>query len=559
MTQFSTHPDRYIHWKLRIDGPIAKLLMDVDADRPHAPGYKLKLNSYDLGVDIELADAVQRLRFEHPEVRAVIVTSAKERIFCAGANILMLGSSSHPFKVNFCKYTNETRCSIEDAAARSGQHYIAAVNGTASGGGYELASACEEIYLVDDGNSAVSLPEVPLLGVLPGTGGLTRLVDKRRIRRDHADVFSTLAEGLKARRAKEWGVIDGAFPRSRFDEEILKRARELAASSPAPAGARGVRLDDIVPQVDDDGSGRACLRYRHVTLDLDRTARRAVLTLSAPAGAQPRNVSGVHEAGASFWALAAFREMDDALCRLRFDEESIGLVLLKTAPAEGQDPAAARQALLEVDRLLAAHASDWLVREIVLHMARVLRRLDLTARSFFAIVDETSCFAGPLLEIALAADRVYMKNDAARPAILQAGALSGGEPPWLPMSHGLSRLQARFLRDPARAAALLADPRPLDASAALEAGLVTFAPDELDWEEEVRVAVEERLSLSPDALTGMEASLRFPGHETTDSKIYGRLSAWQNWIFTRPNATGDHGALKLYGQPDRPRFDWRRT
>jgi benzoyl-CoA-dihydrodiol lyase len=554
MTQFSTHPDRYVHWKLQIDGPVARLLMDVDADRPHAPGYKLKLNSYDLGVDIELADAVQRLRFEHPEVRAVVVTSAKDRIFCAGANILMLAGSSHPFKVNFCKFTNETRCSIEDASAHSGQHYIAAVNGTASGGGYELASACEEIYLVDDGNSAVSLPEVPLLGVLPGTGGLTRLVDKRRIRRDHADVFSTLAEGLKARRAKEWGLVDGAFTRSRFDEEIARRARELAAASPAPGHARGIRLSEISPRVEEEGDGRARLVYRHVSLDLDRTRRLGVLTVNAPEGPQPLTSAAVHEAGEAFWALAAFRELDDALCRLRFDEEQIGLVLIKTAGGPQ-----ARDTLLSVDRFLSEHSGDWLVREIVLHMARVLRRLDLTARSLFAIVDGTSCFTGPLLELALAADRIYMKNDAAHPAQIQVGALSGGEPPRLPMSHGLSRLQARFLSRPGHAADLVAASRPLDAPAALEAGLATFAPDELDWDEEVRLAVEERLSLSPDALTGMEASLRFPGMETTDSKIYGRLSAWQNWIFTRPNATGDHGALRLYGQPDRPKFDWRRT
>jgi len=467
----------------------------------------------------------------------------------------MLASSSHPFKVNFCKFTNETRCSIEDASAHSGQRYIAAVNGTASGGGYELASACEEIYLVDDGNSAVSLPEVPLLGVLPGTGGLTRLVDKRRVRRDHADVFSTLAEGLKARRAKEWGLIDGAFPRSRFEDEIGKHAAALASTaSPSRQALRGIALDDIEPRLEDHGEGRASLVYRHVRLDVDRPRRLAELTVSAPTGPQPETAPALHEAGAAAWVLAAFREMDDALCRLRFDEEEIGLVLLKTAGGP-----AGREALMRADALLSGHASDWLVREVVLHMARVLRRLDLTARSFFAIADESSCFAGPLLELALSADRVYMKRDQAHPAHLQVGRLSGSEPVLLPMSHGLSRLQARFLREPERARRHAAGSGPLDAAAALEAGLATFAPDELDWDEEVRVAVEERLSLSPDALTGMEASLRFPGHETADSKIYGRLSAWQNWIFTRPNATGDHGALRLYGQPDRPRFDWRRT
>jgi len=550
MTDFNTSPDRYVHWKLEITGPIARLKMDVDQDKPFAPGYKLKLNSYDLGVDIELADAVQRLRFEHPEVKAVIVTSAKERVFCAGANILMLGSSSHPFKVNFCKFTNETRCSIEDASAHSGQRWIAALNGTASGGGYELASACDEIYLIDDGNSAVSLPEVPLLGVLPGTGGLTRLVDKRRIRRDHADVFSTLAEGLKARRAREWNFIDGSFPRSKFEAEIAARAQAIASQATPKVGARGIKLAEIRPRVEEK-DGRATFTYRHVTLKCDRGRRLAELTVTAPDGPQPETLAGIHEAGASFWWLAAFRELDDALCRLRFDEVEIGVVTIRT-----RGSAAAADTMIKVERLLASSLSDWLVNEIARHMARVLRRLDLTARSLFALADESSCYAGCLLELALASDRIYMKNDPAHQSCVQVGPLSGGQ---LPMPNGLSRLQSRFLADPDRAAALASKMPRLETPAALEAGLATFAPDQLDFDEEVRVAIEERLSLSPDALTGMEASLRFGGPETTESKIYGRLSAWQNWIFTRPNAVGESGALKLYGQPDRPKFDWRRT
>ncbi len=547
MTDFETDPSRYVHWKLVVDGPIARLLMNVAEDKPFRPGYRLKLNSYDLGVDIELADVVQRLRFEHPGVKAIVITSGNSRVFCAGANINMLATSSHPFKVNFCKFTNETRCSIEDATAHSGQTYVAALNGTASGGGYELASACAEIYLIDDGNSAVSLPEVPLLGVLPGTGGLTRLVDKRKIRRDRADVFSTLAEGLKARKAKEWGFIDGGFPRSRFDPEIGKRAAALAAQPSSKEGATGIKLTPLAPRVSESG---ATVEYRHVTLGVDRGRRSADLTIAAPSSATDTpTVASAHAAGADFWALRVFRELDDALCRLRFDHEDVGLVLLRTRGSA--------DAVMAMDTLLAAHQNDWLLREITLLAARVLRRLDLTAKSLFAIADAENCFAGCLIELALAADRVYMRNDAARQAAVIVGPLSSG---LLPMSNGLTRLQSRFLGDPGRAVALVsAVGTRLETPAALDAGLVTVAPDELDWDEEIRVAVEERLSLSPDALTGMEASLRFGGPETTDSKIYGRLSAWQNWIFTRPNATGEQGALKLYGQPDRPRFDWKRT
>lgn len=547
MTDFETNPSRYVHWNLTFDGPVARLAMNIAEERTFKPGYRLKLNSYDLGVDLELNDAVQRIRFEHPEVKVVVVTSGNSRIFCAGANIQMLGGSSHPFKVNFCKFTNETRCSIEDSSLHSGIRWIAALNGTASGGGYELAAACDEIFLVDDGNSAVSLPEVPLLGVLPGTGGLTRLVDKRKVRRDLADVFSTKAEGLKAKRAREWGLIDGFFSRSRFEEGIKKRAAELAAR-PGHLnrdGAKGVALAPVAPKITEDG---ARIEYTYVTVAVDRAQRLAELCISAPATPQPSEPGAIHAMGCEYWALRAFRELDDAICRLRLDEENTGLLLLKTRGDAGS--------VLAVDRALAAGRSDWFINEIIALMARVLRRLDLTAKSTFAIIESNSCFAGSLFEIALSADRIYMRNDDASPAKIQIGPLSSG---LLPMPHGLTRLQSRFLRNPGHAAELAAAMQTFDTQAALDAGLVTYAPDALDWEDEVRVGIEERLSLSPDALTGMEASLRFGGPETHDSKIYGRLSAWQNWIFTRPNATGAQGALTLFGQPERPKFDWRRT
>jgi len=543
MTDFETHPDRYVHWQLHVDGPIARLLMDVKEDRPHREGYRLKLNSYDLGVDIELADAVQRLRFEHPQVKVVVLSSANPRIFCAGANILMLGSSTHGFKVNFCKFTNDTRCSIENASAHSGQRWIAALNGTASGGGYELAISCDEIHLVDDGNSAVSLPEVPLLGVLPGTGGLTRLVDKRKIRRDLADCFSTLAEGCKAKKAKEWKLIDAFHPRSKFDHAIAERATALA-KVPAPRdAARGIRLTPLAPEVSADR-----LAYRHVTVAIDSGRRVAQIEIRGPQEQAPRSIDDVHALGSDFWTLRAFRELDDALCRLRLDFPEIGLVLFRTKGDVDRT--------IAFDRFLAENRADWLVGEIVHFVARTLRRLDGTAKSLFAIVEPGSAFAGSLLEVALACDRIYALSDASRPVHLAVGATNGGA---LPMGNGLTRLQSRFLADPAHAAKLAAEQPKLDAAASLGAGLVTAAPDEIDWDDEVRVAIEERLSLSPDALTGMEASLRFAGPETLDTKIYGRLSAWQNWIFIRPNATGEHGALKLYGQPDRPKFDWKRT
>ncbi len=547
MTDFETHPDRYVHWKLEVEGPLARLVMQVNEEKPFREGYRLKLNSYDLGVDIELADAVQRLRFEHPEVKAVVVTSGTPRIFCAGANINMLASSSHGFKVNFCKFTNETRCAIEDASAHSGIRWIAACNGTSSGGGYELASACDEIILLDDGNSAVSLPEVPLLGVLPGTGGLTRLVDKRKIRRDRADVFSTLAEGLKARKAKEWGFIDGSAPRSKFDEAVKKRAIALASEAKQPKEGAGVALAPLAPKID---AAKGTITYRHVTLRCDRETRLAELEIAGPEAAPPGDAAAMRKAGSDLWALRAFRELDDALLRLRFDEETIGLVLLKSR-GDAKHVLASDRALLA-----AADGGDWFAKEVLLLVARVLRRLDLTAKSFFAVADAGSQFAGSLLEIALAADRVYMRDDPEAQAHVEVGPLSAGR---LPMSNGLTRLQSRFLAEPERAAALAKEMPRLDTPAASDAGIATFTPDALDWDQELRIAIEERLSLSPDALTGMEASLRFGGPETLDSKIYGRLSAWQNWIFIRPNATGESGALKLYGQPNRPKFDWTRT
>ncbi len=542
MIDFQTHPDRYRHWKLSFEGPLACLDMAVSPDKPFREGYELKLNSYDLGVDIELADAVQRIRFEHPEVKVVVVSSVWERIFCAGANIRMLGASSHPFKVNFCKFTNETRLSIEDASRNSDLKWIAALNGITAGGGYELALACDEIYLVDDNNSAVSLPEVPLLGVLPGTGGLTRLVDKRKVRRDLADVFCTLAEGVKGKRAKEWGLIDGTFPKSRFSEEVRRRAEALAATLPSK-GERGIRLDPLAFEADERG-----YRYEYVTLELDPEARTAALTIRGPEGGEPRNGREYAERGDGAWAIRAFRELDDALCHLRFEHETLGVVTLHTRGEAG--------ALLEVEEALFEHRDDWLVREILNLQARVLRRFELTARSLYALAEAESCFAGVFLELALACDRFYVLDDPERPVRLAVGPLSGG---LLPMSNGLTRLQSRFLGDPERAARIASSRPTFDPGEAEAEGIATFVFDDIDWKDEIRIAVEERASLSPDALTGLEASLRFGGAETCDSKIFGRLSAWQNWIFTRPNATGEEGALVRYGQPEPARFDWRRT
>jgi benzoyl-CoA-dihydrodiol lyase len=543
MINFETSPEQYKHWKLTIDGAVATLSMDVQEDVTLAEGYKLKLNSYDLGVDIELADAVQRLRFEHPEVRAVVITSLKPRIFCAGANIYMLGTSSHAFKVNFCKFTNETRCAIEDASRNSGQRYVAALNGTASGGGYELAIACDEIYLVDDGNSAVSLPEVPLLGVLPGTGGLTRLVDKRKIRRDRADVFSTLAEGLKGKRAKEWGLIDDYFPTSKFQDGVAERLRKGIEAQERREDGSGIKLNRMQVETTDEGR-----EYVYVSLKLNREGRYADLTVRAPQADTPTTLAEIEKLGDAYWPLQAYRELDDALLHLRMNQPEIGLVCLRT---EGD-----ASAVLSVDKTLATERDHWLIHEITLHMARVLRRLDLTAKSFFALIEPGSCFAGNLLELALSADRTYMLNDPEARVEVALSPLNDGA---LPMSNGLTRLQSRFLAAPEKADEALRHGEAFDTEQAEEAGLVTFAPDELDWEDEIRVAIEERTSLSPDALTGMEASLRFAGPETLDTKIYGRLTAWQNWIFQRPNAVGPQGALTNYGKPTQPQFDYKRT
>jgi benzoyl-CoA-dihydrodiol lyase len=539
---FATHPSRYRHLRLEVDGEVARLVLAIREDEPFRGTHVLKLNSYDLGVDIELADAALRLRFEHPAVKVVVVTGERDRVFCAGANIPMLAASSHPFKVNFCKYTNETRLSIEDASRESGIRWLAAVNGACAGGGYELALACDEILLVDDGSSTVSLPEVPLLGVLPGTGGLTRVVDKRKVRRDHADVFCTLAEGMKGKRAVDWRLVDAVAPRSRFGDAVAARARALAASA-TPRSFAPVALPDVTPRVDGDS-----LVYQHVTLAFDRARHTAELTLRAPASAPPTDLAGLHAAGAELWSLRALLELDDALLRLRFQLEDITLVTVK---ARG-NPAH----VLAADQALLAHASDGFVREVLLHMARVLRRFDATARSFFAIVDEGSAFAGSLLEVALACDRVYMLD--AGGVTVQASRLSGGP---LPTSSGQTRLGLRWLAAPGRLDEVLAEAcaAPLDAAAAAALGLATVTADDIDFADEVRVAIEERVSLSPDALTGMEASLRFAGPETADTKIFGRLSAWQNWIFIRPNATGERGALTMYGKPERPVFDPRRT
>jgi benzoyl-CoA-dihydrodiol lyase len=521
--------------------------MDVQEDQTLGQGYKLKLNSYDLGVDIELSDAIERLRFEHPQVKAVVITSLKPRIFCAGANIYMLGSSSHTAKVNFCKFTNETRCAIEDDSRHSGRRYIAALNGTASGGGYELAIACDEIYLVDDGYAAVSLPEIPLLGVLPGTGGLTRLVDKRRVRRDRADIFSTLAEGLRGKRAKEWGLIDDCFPTTKFQDAIAARAHEIAARSSArpddTSDLQGIRLNPLEVEISPDARA-----YRYVSLRLNRDRRYADLTVRGPATDLPAESTEIQRLGDAWWPIRAFRELDDALLHLRVNEPEIGLVCLRTEGDIGS--------VLALDSTLKRRSDFWLVRETILLMARVLRRLDLTAKSFFAIIEPGSCFAGSLLELALASDRSYMLNDSKQKNELAISELNISG---LPISNGLARLQSRFFGDPQKISEVAGHRGRFDPVAAEEAGLITFAPDDLDWDDEIRLAIEERTSLSPDALTGMEASLRFAGPETPETKIFGRLTAWQNWIFQRPNAVGEHGALTNYGRPTQPKFDYRRT
>ena len=539
-----THPDQYNHWQLTIDGEIATLAMDVEEDASVTGQVDLVLNSYDLGVDIELADAIQRLRFEHPEVRVVVMSSAKERIFCAGANIRMLAASTHPFKVNFCKYTNETRLGIEDASENSGLKFLAALSGTASGGGYELALACDDILLVDDRNSAVSFPETPLLGVLPGTGGLTRLVDKRKIRRDLADFFSTTAEGVKGKRALKWGFVDAIAPLSRFDETLEQRTQSLLGAVTMDKPKQGVTLQPVNPTVTDDAWS-----YEHVSVSFSGPERTATLTVSAPAAGGPESLEAIHAAGDSWWPLRAFRELDDAIVRLRFNRGEVGTWLIKTA---GEINAA-----LAIDALLVEHEQDWFVGQVRHQIRRTLKRLETSARSLFAIVDDGSAFAGTLFELALASDRIYMLDDPDADVSVALSAMNAG--PYL-MGNGLTRLQTRFLAEPTMVDdALETIGETIETLDADDLGLVTDAPDDLDWDDTIRMAIEERVSMSPDALTGMEASLRFAGPETLETKIFGRLSAWQNWIFQRPNAVGESGALTLYGHPNRPTFDWRRT
>lgn len=543
LTEFETGPEQYRHWQLSIEGPVARLSLNVQ-DHEEGPDYLLKQNSYDLTVDIELADSIQRLRFEHPEVKALVFDSAIARVFCAGANIYMLGKSTHPFKVNFCKFTNETRLGLEDLFEGSGIQTIAALNGTAAGGGYELALACNEIYLIDDGASAVSFPEVPLLAVLPGTGGLTRLVDKRKVRRDIADIFCTVAEGFKGKRAKQWGLVDDFFPRSKWDDKIAEAAKTAAERSTRRTDWTGTTLTPITPEVTDDE-----MTFDHVKVSFDHGARTATLHIEGPAADAPIETDAMQAQGAEFWALKAFREFDRALLHLRMDYPGINVVRLTTSGAQAD--------LLRLDAALHANRDHGFVNEVLLHMARVLRRLDLTAKSFYALIEPGTCFAGSLFEIALAADRAYMQIDDDGENVVALSELNRDA---FPMSHGPTRLVTRFLGEPERVEANLAKiGESFDAEEAEEAGLVTMSLDDLDYEDEIRLALEERASFSPDALTGMEASLRFPGAENCDSKIFGRLSAWQNWIFQRPNAVGPKGALTSYGQPTRPEFDFNRT
>ena len=548
---FRVEPSRYRHWRLACDGPVATLTMDVDEQAGLGPGYELKLNSYDLGVDIELYDAVQRLRFEHPEVRTVVVTSGKEKIFCAGANIRMLAGSPHPWKVNFCKFTNETRNGIEDATAHSAQTYLAAINGTASGGGYELALACEHLMLIDDRSAAVSLPELPLLGVLPGTGGLTRVVDKRHVRRDLADYFSTRAEGIGGKKAVQWRLVDEAVPRAKWDETVTARAAELAERSSRPGDARGVELTPLAKTRTDDE-----ISYPHVTARLDRARAVAEITVRGPAEDAPADIAAVHTQGDGFWPLALTRELDDLILDLRTNELELGSWVVRTSG----DPVR----VLGYDRLLLDHRDDWLANETIQYLKRSLKRLDVTSRSIIALIEPGSCFAGSLLELALAADRSFQLSGVfeeidpdADPAAITVGPMNLGP---LPMGNGLTRLQTRYLGDEAGLAGVEKQAgEPLLAEDAERLGLVTFAPDDIDWDEEVRITVEERASFSPDALTGLEANYRFAGPETLETKIFGRLTAWQNWIFYRPNASGPDGALRRYGTGQRAEFDRKRV
>lgn len=547
MITFDTHPDAYHHWKLSFDGPVATLAMDIDEDKGLKPGYKLKLNSYDLGVDIELHDAIQRIRFEHPEVRTVVLTSAKARTFCSGANIYMLGSSTHAWKVNFCKFTNETRNGMEDASRYSGLKFLAALNGITAGGGYELALACDEILMIDDRSSAVSLPEVPLLGVLPGTGGLTRLVDKRKVRRDHADIFCTTSEGVRADRAKAWQLVDHIAKPQQFAEAVATHAAALARQSDRPAEEKGIALPPLQRAVDDGG-----YRYPDVEVAIDRSLRSATITVKAPGEPQPQDIAGILAAGANWWPLALARELDDAILLLRTNELDIGTWLLKS---RGDI-----DAVLAVDTALEQHRGHWFVRETIGMLRRTLARLDVSSRTLFAVVDQGSCFAGTLLEILLAADRSYMLSLPDDPDAAPKVAVSRLNFDTYPMVNHASRLDTRFYGDRAHLDALreVANKK-LDAEEAEVLGLITVAPDDIDWDDEIRIAIEERVSLSPDALTGMEASLRFGGAETMETRIFGRLSAWQNWIFIRPNAVGESGALKVFGSGNKAKFNWERV
>jgi benzoyl-CoA-dihydrodiol lyase len=544
---YDRDPETYKHWKVDYDGPVARLSLDVDEDGGLKPGYKLKLNSYDLGVDMELHDALQRVRFEHPEVKVVVITSAKDRVFCAGANINMLSTSPHGWKVNFCKFTNETRNGIEDLSEHSGVHSIAAVNGACAGGGYEMALACDEILMVNDRSSTVSLPEVPLLGVLPGTGGLTRVTDKRKVRRDLADVFCTTSEGVRADRAKEWKLIDDYAPPAQFEELIAERVKALAAQSDRPADAKGVKLPPLERTFDDDG-----YHYKYVDVVLNSADRTATVTIKAPEGDEPADAKAIQDKGAEWWALRMARELDDAILMLRTNNTELGVWLLRTEGAADK--------VLAVDKALIDNQDDWFVRETTNFLRRTLARLDVSSRSLFAIVDEGSCFAGILAELVLAADRSFMLDNQEEPEKSPSLVLDDTNFGLFGMPNDVSRVEAHFQEDGAAIDAVAAKKgATLGPAEALALGLVTFAPDDLDWEDEVRIAIEERTSLSPDALTGMEASLRFGGKETMETKVFGRLSAWQNWIFIRPNAVGDQGALKLYGTGSKPSFKWERV
>ena len=544
---YERNPETYAHWRLKVEGEVATLSMDVNEERGLKPGYRLKLNSYDLGVDIELYDALQRIRFEHPEVKVVVITSARERMFCSGANIYMLGLSTHAWKVNFCKFTNETRNGMEDSSRHEGLRFLAAVNGTVAGGGYELALACDEILMIDDRSSTVSLPEVPLLGVLPGTGGLTRVTDKRKVRRDLADVFSTTSEGVRADRAREWKLVDHVAKPQAFAQAVKDRVAALAASSARPGAGPGIKLTPLARRIDDAG-----YHYEYVDVAIDRKARTATITVAAPRSAQPADPAAILQAGASWWPLAMARELDDAILCLRTNDLEIGTWILKTRGDA--------DAVLAVDAVLDAQRGHWLVKETIGLLRRTFARLDVSSRTLFAIVDQGSCFAGTLAELLLAADRSYMlqlPDDEAGAPRIALSALNFGA---YPMVNDLPRLAARFGGESAPVEAARAQVgKKLDAEAALGLGLVTFAPDDLDWDEEVRIAIEERASLSPDALTGMEANLRFGGRETMETRIFGRLTAWQNWIFNRPNAVGEQGALKVFGTGSKAKFNWERV